>query len=113
MAKKIKAIVKRVDEPYGHMTWISNTLENLQRTVGGYIETFPVDEKNVIICNEEGRIRDLPFNCTLFDDKSLLGLRTPLQTFYGDIIVVGVDDEEFADVQIDLKRWRFLIGRED
>ena len=111
--RKIKAIVKRADEEYGHMTAISDTLENLQRTVGGYIQTFPVDEKNVIICNEEGWIRDLPYNCTLFDDKSLLGLRTHLQTFYGDIIVVGVDGEEFADVQIDLKRWRFLIGRED
>lgn len=110
---KIKAIVKRTDEEYGHMTWISNTLENLQRTVGGYIEAFPVDEKNVIICNEEGRIKNLPCNCTLFDDKSLLGLRIPLQTFYGDIIVVGTDGDEFADVQIDLKRWRFLIGRED
>ena len=111
--RKIKAIVKRADEEFGHMTWISNTLKNLQRTVGGYIETFPVDEKNVIICNEEGRIRGLPRNCTLFDDRSLLDLRVPLQTFYGDIIVVGVDGDEFADIQIDLKRWRFLIGRED
>lgn len=36
--KKIKVIVKRPDSvPYS--THISNSLENLQKTVGGYIET--------------------------------------------------------------------------
>ena len=111
--RKIKAIVMRTDEPYGHMTWISDTLENLQRTVGGHIQTFPVDEKNVVLCNEEGLLENLPYNCTLLDDRSLQYVRVPRQTFYGDIIVVGVDDDSFADVQIDLKRWRFLIGREE
>ena len=57
MAKKIKAIVKRPDEQYGHMTWISNTLENLQRTVGGHIETISLPGGAVIICDEEGRLK--------------------------------------------------------
>ena len=35
---KIRAIIKRPDEKYGHVTNISPTLENLQKTVGGYIE---------------------------------------------------------------------------
>lgn len=33
MASKIKTIIKRPDEQYGHVTHISQTLENLQKTV--------------------------------------------------------------------------------
>lgn len=32
---KIRAIIKRPDEEYGHVTNIANNLKNLQRTVGG------------------------------------------------------------------------------
>ena len=40
--KKIKCIIKRPDEEYGHVTNISPRLENLQKTVEGYIETVPL-----------------------------------------------------------------------
>lgn len=39
---------------------IPNTLEELQATVGGYIETVTIASDAVIICNEEGRLRGLP-----------------------------------------------------
>ncbi|MBS6476066.1 MAG: DUF3846 domain-containing protein, partial [Clostridiales bacterium] len=49
---KIKVIIKRPDsKPY--TTWISNSLENLQRTVGGYIETVTLATDCVLIVNEE------------------------------------------------------------
>lgn len=57
--EKIKAIIKRPDETHGHMTWISNTLENLQRTVGGFIEVVPLTVNSVMILNEEGKIKNL------------------------------------------------------
>ena len=50
---KIKVIIKRPDEEFGHVCNISNSLENLQKTVGGYIEAVPLTNKNVIICNED------------------------------------------------------------
>ena len=40
MSKKIKCIVKRPDEQFGHERLIDDTLKNLQATVGGYIETI-------------------------------------------------------------------------
>lgn len=97
---KIKAIVKRADEEVGHMTWISNTLENLQRIVGGYIETVTMrktrdDVPIVVICNEEGLLDGLPINCTA--GGVLL---------HGDIAIVGVDGDEFTDVPIDFKTWK-------
>ena len=97
MDKKIKVIIKRPDEKLGHMTWISNTLENLQRTVEGYIEAVDFGDM-IIICNEEGRLKKLPYNCKIG--------RT---SFVGTIIAVGSDGEEFADVPIDMTVWKFLI----
>ena len=44
---KIRAIIKRPDEEYGHVAHISATLENLQKTVGGYIETVGLTESDV------------------------------------------------------------------
>ena len=106
---KIKAIVKRTDEEYGHMTWISNTLENLQRTVGGYIETVTLPGGVVIICDEEGRIKGKPFNCVIFPHSMAARV-----DFYGDIIAVGADADEFSDVPIALKLWKqIFLGKED
>ena len=94
---KIKAIVKRPDEKIGHMTFISNTLENLQKTVGGYIEAVTFGDM-VILCDEEGRIKKKESNCKIG--------RT---TFVGTIIAVGSNGEEFSDVPIDMTGWKFLV----
>lgn len=66
---------------------ISNTLEELQSAVGGYIETFSFATDAVVICNEEGRLMGLPHNC------EFLGVG-----FVGPILIVGRDGEEFADL---------------
>lgn len=98
--KKIRAIVKRPDELYGHMTYISDTLENLQRTVEGYIEAVTViteDPQVVIICNEEGRMLGLPHNC------KINGI-----DFCGTIIALGTDGDSFADLPaaVTMKMWK-------
>ena len=56
---KIKVIIKRPDEKAGHVTNISASLKNLQKTVEGNIETVTVvpDPKVIMICNEEGKIQ--------------------------------------------------------
>lgn len=38
------------------------SLEELQKFVGGYIEKVNVDPNNIFVCNEEGRLYDLPYN---------------------------------------------------
>ena len=65
-----------------------NTLEAFQKAVGGYIESVTVAEDMVIICNEEGRLRGLPFNVELFG----VG-------FVGTIVVAGVKGDEFASLK--------------
>ena len=69
-----------------HQIEIANTLEDLQKAVGGYIETVTVATDLVIICNEEGKIMGLPYNVTFCGTE-----------FVGTILFAGVKGDEFAD----------------
>lgn len=105
MAKKLKAIIKRPDEPYGHMTSISATLENLQKTVGGYIETVGLTKSDVIIVNEEGKLLGLEKNLRMYGDTAYS------DTLVGTIIVLGTNGDEFADVKMDFRTWKKLVDK--
>lgn len=101
MAQKIKVIIKRPDEEYGHVTAISNTLKNLQNTVGGYIETLTMPGYTLIVNEEgieEGIPLDLHYNC------NVAGFN-----LFGTIIVAGVKGDEFADVGISFDEWKKII----
>lgn len=98
--RKIRAIIKRPDEEFGHVTNISDTLENLQKTVGGNIECVSFSNF-VILCNEDGKLKGLPFNMRIGTFDVLVGT----------IIVLGVDGEEFADCPLDFKVWKNTVRR--
>ena len=102
---KIRAIIKRPDEEYGHVTHISATLENLQKTVGGYIETVGLTESDVIIVNEEGKLLGLEKNLRMYGDTVYA------DTLVGTIIVLGTEGDEFADVKIDFGMWKSLVDK--
>ena len=106
MNKKIKCIVKRPDEQFGHVTWISDSLENLQKTVGGYIETVTLDNGVVLICNEEGRIRNMPYNFTL---RRMRGVVTIQNAIFGTVIACGAEGDQLADIPIDFNEWKSLL----
>jgi hypothetical protein len=106
MAKKIKCIVKRPDEQFGHVTWVSDSLENLQKTVGGYIETVTLDNGVALICNEEGKLRDMPYNFTL---RRIRGVVTVQNAIFGTVIACGAEGDEFADIPIDFNEWKSLL----
>ena len=96
--QKIKVFMKRPGDP-PFSTWISNTLQNLQRNVGGPIEVVRMPGNLIIICNEEGKITgELP-NC-LFGGE----------VFAGTIIFAGVDGEEFCDVPMEWKDFKKDFG---
>lgn len=45
---------------------IGSSLEELQKTVGGYIQAiYPFEEPVALICNEEGKLLGLPLNRAL------------------------------------------------
>lgn len=98
--EKIRAIIKRTDEPFGHVAHISPTLKNLQKYVGGYIEAVPLSEGNVMIVNEEGKLLGLEVN-----------FRTPCDVIVGDVLVVGTSGEEFSDCTLDFKVWKKILEK--
>lgn len=70
---------------------IENTLEALQKAVGGYIETVRLRVDNaVIIVNEEGLLLGLPYNTGASEFAG--------QSIFGTAIIVGVNGEEFTDI---------------
>lgn len=78
---------------------IDNTLEALQKEVGGYIETISCASDACFIVNEEGIIKNLPFN------TRIAGLK-----IYGTVLLVGVNGDEFTDVPVEAVRL-FTEGR--
>ena len=65
-----------------------NTLKAFQEAVGGYIEAVTLCTDLVLICNEEGRIRGLPYNTTICDCQ-----------FYGPVLAVGTKGVEFGSLK--------------
>ena len=98
---KIKVIVKRPDEQYGHVTNISPSLKNLQKTVDGHIETVQIAASTVVICNEEGKILRLAPNF-IFGDVIK-------DVICGNAIIAGVDGDGLCDVPISFDLWKKLL----
>ena len=49
---------------------IGSDLESMQKIVGGTIDAvYPFDEPVALICNEEGKLLNLPLNRALRDDE--------------------------------------------
>ena len=94
---KIKVIIKEPGKKPRCVN-ISASLENLQKTVGGYIETVTFCTDLVAICDEEGRIKGKPYCCKIGG-----------VSFVGTIILAGVAGEEFADIPCDYKDMRRLF----
>ena len=90
-----------VKEPHKAPYWLDakNTLASLQKLVDGYIETFTIDDDWTIICNEEGLLRRLPWNCRVLGNG-----------FYGTILFVGVKGPEFTDCPLSIEDLKTLYG---
>lgn len=96
---RIRVIIKRPGEAC-FVQHVDNTLEALQEIVGGYIEAVNIGSNWAIICNEEGRLRGLPYN------TNICGV-----DFVGPIIFLGTDGDEFCDLAISLEDFVEVFGK--
>lgn len=79
---------------------IPNTLEALQQAVGGKIEPLQMGTDDCILVNEEGKVRGLTYNMELCGE-----------TIMGPVLVVGVDGEEFCDLnRKDAAWWKAMLN---
>lgn len=80
-------VIKKEPGRFPEVVEIENSLEDIQKAVGGYIEVCPVTEDLAILCDEEGKLKGEEYNCTLLGED-----------FVGTILLVGLDGPEFTDV---------------
>ena len=72
---------------------IPHTLEEMQHVVDGYIQaTYPWDDPVALICDEEGLINGKPLNRYIM----------PGVTIAGTFFIVGLSEEDFADLSDEL-----------
>ena len=83
----MKAIIKEVGkEP--KVIDIENTLEALQKAIGGYLEAVNVGNGVIMLCDEEGKLKGSKYNFDLGSDKIV-----------GNVLFTQSDGkEDFADL---------------
>lgn len=81
MTDKLKVIYKEVGKKPKTM-FIEDTLEAKQKAVGGLIEVVPYKENLLLVCNDEGKLLDLPANVQFLNDY-----------IAGNFFIVGDDYE--------------------
>lgn len=67
-------------------------LDQLQRLVGGWLETMPVDNDIVLIYNEEGKLRRMPPTLPLFRNQELIDV------IVGPVIGLARIGDEFVSL---------------
>lgn len=77
---------------------IENTLQALQKAVGGTIQAvYPFDDPVALVANDEGKLCGLPANRALRDDNG-----SEYDILCGDFLVVGLGDTDFCSLTPEL-----------
>ena len=71
-----------------------------ENIVGGYIETYPLDDLDeiVVICNEEGKIKNLPLNRCIYKNGEIVEIIAG--TFF--ICLAPVNSDNFIGLNDEL-----------
>ena len=102
--KKIRILYKEVGkEP--QIMFIDNTLEAKQKLVGGLIEVVPYEDV-LIICNEEGKLLNMPPNL-VFEYDYIAGNCFVIGDDYKNADFKSLTDEEILKYREDLKKYSF------
>ncbi|NLD19977.1 MAG: DUF3846 domain-containing protein [Clostridiales bacterium] len=65
----IRVLLVKPDEK-AVMIEMEDSLDAMQETVGGMIEEYmPFEDEVAVVCNEEGKMTNLPPNRAIFDEK--------------------------------------------
>ena len=98
--RKLNVIIKTPYEAVGHTAVIEDSTEALKEIVGGDIESVTVDDI-VIITNDIAKILCMPYNCRLFGID-----------FSGTIVLLGFEEDRFADVPLTLNAFKMILRRD-
>lgn len=87
---------------------IENSLDALQKEVGGYIQMiYPFKDTVGIVCNEEGKLMGLPANKVLLRADG-----SAYDVLVGTFLMVNLSDDDLMDfTEAQAKYWANLINR--
>ncbi|MCR5480101.1 MAG: DUF3846 domain-containing protein [Ruminococcus sp.] len=115
MSKEAKlkiVVVEPLKKPY--VKEIENTLDSQREVVGGNMEMLPFDVPDAplgicIICNENGKLENLPYNRAYYYDE----YGKPSDILSGTFFVCSVNGEDFASLSEEqekavLKRFEYV-----
>lgn len=84
-------IVRPMERP--ETVELDESLETLQKAVGGYIEcVYPWEDSAALICNEEGKINGLALNRAVREGDAVTDI------IAGTFIVAGLDGDGFGSL---------------
>lgn len=98
MKEKIRVIIKKTGERYGHEAEIPNTLAAIQEAVGGFIEAKNLGGGLIAIFDEEGLLKKSGWN------MFLQGI-----PICGTIVFAGEGGVEFTDCPLSIEEFRKKI----
>ena len=89
-------VVEPGKQPY--VKEIPDTLESLQKEVGGDIQAvYPYEDAVAIICAEEGKLMGMPFNRALRDEEGHI-----YDVLVGKFLIMGLGEDNFASMPEEL-----------
>jgi len=104
--EKITVVMVKADSPEIEVFEMNNTLEALQEAVEGYIEAVTVSDNMTMWVNEEGLLKDLPYNFTVIRQTY-----PTLSNIVGNVVVTRVtdagDNASLTESDIEQIRQRF------
>lgn len=94
MAKDIRVYL--VKDGVGKETTVSNDFKELQKVIGGYIETIRIKGKLVVLCDEDGCLKRKEISALILTEKGAVSLR-------GDFVVCNMGSNFYSISDNDLK----------
>lgn len=69
------------------------TLEELQKLVNGYVERIAMPDGSAMYVNEDGKLKDLPYNIKATSILKKCGL-IPYDYIVGDVVILSNEEED-------------------
>lgn len=86
---------------------VKNELEDLQKLVGGYIQAVPLNEKLLLVCDEDAKLKGKSVNAFVISSFGLA------EEIAGNFFICGKDENEFVGLTADEIKYvdNFVVGR--
>ena len=96
MSKITVLVVEPQKRPY--IKEIDDSIESLQNEVSGWIEiVYPFEDEVGLICNEEGKINELPLNRALVDNEGEV-----IDIISGTFLIAGLTEDNIGSLSPEL-----------